>query len=507
MIEPVHLSRKPDTVTEAFFGLGTPDAYSDTIKMASRIASRGYQQDAPHSSASTHELTQMVNSIDLSTPLGNLEDALNETAAIYSDHAVWFHHQNYLAHLNCPVIMPSLAAEVLVSSINSSVDTWDQSRSATLIEQKVIREAGHWVGYGHQADGVFTSGGSQSNLQALLLARGHCVQQQGGQVGLTNVTPEQCAQMHIYVSEHTHFSAKKSAAILGIPAANIIEVAADDNGRMCPCALTHALAYSLAQDCVPMAIVATAGSTDRGIIDPLAQIASIASQHNVWMHVDAAVGGVLAADETQRHRVAGIKHADSVTMDFHKTFFQPVSCSAILVKNADSLQHVAMYANYLNPQNCHRPNQVSKSLQTTRRFDALKLWLTLRTVGINTITAMFRTCEENAHIAHKILEQHPSFEVLEEPHLTTVLFRFAPRTLAPNMCSDVNRALREHLLDSGTTCIAATIVNDTYWLKFTLLNPETTDKDLRSAVEVINDVGSKLIIQSAGAYPSNTGRR
>lgn len=482
--------RKHSLLTEAIFGLGSPEAYRSAIGSAAAVAATAaYGQAQPHSDHSTKSLHESVSAVDFEKPLASLDEALTEVREIYCDHAVWFHTPNYLAHLNCPVLLPALAAETLIASINSSVDTWDQSRSATLIEQRIIQETASWIGYGPNHDGVFTSGGSQSNLQALLLARGHSIEDLTGRRGLTNLDSPVLSRLKVFVCDHTHFSARKSAAILGLPHDAIVNVSSRSDGAMCADSLHDALVFAQSSGYHPMAVIATAGSTDRGLIDPIAEIAEVADKFNTWLHVDAAVGGILTASVEGKRRVTGIEMADSVTIDFHKTFFQPVSCSAIIVKEKSSLKHVALYAHYLNPESCHRPNQVTKSLQTTRRFDALKMWLTIRTVGISAVTAMFKKCENNALSAYEALIQHPDFEVLERPHLNTVLFRFASEEIPATMRSDVNRSIREHMLDCGAACIAATVINGKYWLKFTLLNPETKPDDIQDVIAMIAMIG------------------
>ena len=129
-----------------------------------------------------------------------------------------------------------------------------------------------------------------------------------------------------------------------------------------------------------MAVVATAGTTDLGCVDPIAGIAEAAPGAGVWLHVDAAYGCGLLVSTRRRHLLDGIERADSVTVDFHKSFFQPISSSAIIVRHGPPCSWPT-HADYLNPRTATVPNQVDKSLQTTRRFDALKLWMTLRTVG------------------------------------------------------------------------------------------------------------------------------
>ena len=193
--------------------------------------------------------------------------------------------------------------------------------------------------------------------------------------------PHSSASLRIFASEDGHFSVQKSARLLGLGDAAVVTVPTDSDRRMDVGALSKALSDCVADGLVPMAVVATAGTTDFGAIDPLRTIAELCQLHDTWLHVDAAYGGGLLASQKLRHRLAGIERADSVTVDYHKTWFQPVSSSALIVRDGRHLGHVTWHADYLNPKDAAHPNQVDKSLQTTRRFDALKLWLTLRIMG------------------------------------------------------------------------------------------------------------------------------
>ncbi|WP_278257666.1 aminotransferase class V-fold PLP-dependent enzyme [Nocardioides convexus] len=240
-----------------------------------------------------------------------------------------------------------------------SLDTFDQSVGGTFIERRLIEWTAARIGFGPEADGVFTSGGSQSNLQGLLLARGRHERVDAG-------------RLRILASAESHFSVQKSARLLGLGDEAVISVPTDERHRLDPVALERSLAACVDLHLVPMAIVATAGTTDFGAIDPLPAIADLARAYDAWLHVDAAYGGGLLVSPTRRSRLDGIDRADSVTIDFHKTFFQPVSSSAIVVRDRATLRPATWYADYLNPRESTSPNQVDKSLQTTRRFDALK---------------------------------------------------------------------------------------------------------------------------------------
>ncbi|KGE79298.1 pyridoxal phosphate-dependent decarboxylase family protein [Halomonas salina] len=447
--------------------------------------------ERPFTGARPEELRGRFEAIDLDAPLGELRPALEELEHVYLDDAVYFHHPRYVAHLNCPVVLPGVLAEAILAPINSSLDTWDQSAGGTFIEQSLIDWTAERIGLGQDADGVFTSGGTQSNLMALMIARDHHGARQdrpGGnkQQGL----PADHQRLRILGSELSHFSLQKSAAILGLGYQAVMPVATDADYRMDPQALKVRLEECIALDLIPIAVVATAGTTDFGSIDPLEEIAALCREHGIWLHVDAAYGGGLLCSRRERHRLAGIEHADSVTVDYHKTFFQPVSCSAFLVRRGCDLRHVTHHADYLNPESqalAGTPDQVNKSLQTTKRFDALKLWMTLRIMGADALGEMLERVMDLAGEAHARLSARPDIEVLLEPPLSTLVFRYRPEDIDLDDASldALNANVRTALSRHGEGVIAATRVNGRRYLKFTLLNPETRVDDLSAIVERI----------------------
>lgn len=434
--------------------------------------------EGPWSGAGVEEVGAKLTRIDLDEPLDDMSDALAEVKDVYLDDAVWFHEPRYLAHLNCPVVIPALVAEVLVSSVNSSLDTWDQSAGGTHIERRLIDWTAARIGLGDDADGVFTSGGTQSNLQALLVARGQAYP---------------AGSFRIFASRDSHFSVQKSANVLGLGADAVVTIPTDSRRRMDAVALDRAIWDARASGHIPMAVVATAGTTDYGSIDPLGDIAEVCAQHGVWMHVDAAYGGGLLASTRHRHLLDGIERADSVTVDFHKTFFQPVSSSAVLFRRREVLRHVTYHADYLNPRTSAQPNQVDKSMQTTRRFDALKLWLTLRTMGADAIGDYVDAVIDLAQSGYELIDDDPDLEVVTAPTLSTLVFRFRPTGLSDADADQVNPGIRRTIAGSGSAVIAGTTSDGRAWLKFTMLNPETTTDDLRSVLSLVKDIGHQLL--------------
>ncbi|MFI8945142.1 lysine decarboxylase DesA [Streptomyces sp. NPDC053750] len=441
-----------------------------------RVAAKLATTDRPFTGVTVDALSPRIDAIDLDKPLHDTAAVLDELEDVYLRDAIYFHHPRYLAHLNCPVVIPAVLGEAVLSAVNSSLDTWDQSAGGTLIERKLIDWTTARIGLGPAADGVFTSGGTQSNLQALLLAR-------------EEAKTDSFAKLRIFASEVSHFSVKKSAKLLGLGQDAVVSIPVDRDKRMQTVALARELERCTKDGLVPMAVVATGGTTDFGSIDPLPEIAGLCEQYGVWMHVDAAYGCGLLASLKYRDRIDGIERADSVTVDYHKSFFQPVSSSAVLVRDAATLRHATYHAEYLNPRRMVQeriPNQVDKSLQTTRRFDALKLWMTLRVMGADGIGELFDEVCDLAAEGWKLLAADPRFDVVVEPSLSTLVFRYIPASVTdPAEIDRANLYARKALFASGDAVVAGTKVAGRHYLKFTLLNPETTTADIAAVLDLI----------------------
>lgn len=485
---------------------GTADAYRRTVTdSVARVSAKIAGTDRPFTGVSVDGLTPTVDAIDLDAPLHDPAAALDELEEVYLRDAVYFHHPRYLAHLNCPVVIPALVGEAVLTAVNSSLDTWDQSAGGTLIERRLIDWTARRIGLGEHADGIFTSGGTQSNLQAMLLARDEACRRELTREGApsgarrSDVLP----RLRILTSEVSHFSIQKAATLLGLGAEAVIAVPVDETKRMRTADLAVELERCKQDGLIPMAVVATAGTTDFGSIDPLPEIAGLCAGHGVWMHVDAAYGcGLLIS--RRRELLNGIEHADSVTVDYHKSFFQPVSSSAVLVRDHTTLRHVTYHADYLNPRRMAEkriPNQVDKSIQTTRRFDALKLWMTLRIMGADALGELFDEVIDRAADAWKLLHDDPRFDVVVEPQLSTLVFRYVPSAdQDPQLSDRVNLHAREALFASGDAIVAGTVVDGRHYLKFTLLNPETTLEDIATVLDLIAEhAGSYLAEQPAPA--------
>jgi L-2,4-diaminobutyrate decarboxylase len=464
----------------------TTDLYRSLVaQTASRVAARFAEATQPSSGASRAELQRQVDAVDLTASGVGTPTAIREIDELFLENAVWFHHPAYAAHLNCPVALPAVAAEAVLAAVNPSVDTYDQSTVGTLMERRLIDVAAGWIGF-HAGDGVFTSGGTQSNLHALFLAREAALAE--ARMPRAQALP----RLAVFATASSHFSVGKSALLLGLADDAVIVVADDGEGRMLPAALDDAMASAVASGRLPMAVVATAGTTDRGVIDPVAAVAAVCDARGVWLHVYAAYGCGLLVSRRRRHLLDGIERARSVTVDFHKSFFQPVSSSAILVREPRDLAAGAWHADYLNPLENEEPNQVDKSLQTTRRFDALKLWVSLRAIGADRIGEMFDAVIDLAQAVSDAVDADDELELVGRSQLSTVLFRLRTEGTSAHEQDALVAGVRRVLFESGRALVAKTVIDGRPCLKLTLLNPETTLDDVLAILGMVKDAATTL---------------
>ena len=402
---------------------------------------------------------------------------------------------DYMAHLHSPATIESIASELILSTFNQSMDSWDQSPVATEIEVEVIKKLCSMYGYGKNADGVFTSGGSQSNQTAIILARDWFCNEKLNFDIKKHGLPENFRKLRMYTSEISHFSMEKSAHVLGLGYECVVKVPVDKNKKMDIVALKSLIEKDKAEGNIPFLLVATIGTTDFGSIDPINELYSICEQNGMWLHADAAYGSGVILSKKYQNRIAGLNLCDSITVDFHKMFLLPISSSAVLVKNGETFSALTIHADYLNREEDEEDgytNLVDKSLQTTRRFDALKVWVSFQTRGQDGWSEIISTSMENAQYLYAKLKDDKDFCVVTEPEISSVVFRLSSSKCGGDEIADeVNKKVRRILIHEHGVVIGQTVSDGRVHLKFTLLNPLITHEKLDSLIELIRKLGTE----------------
>jgi len=471
---------------------GSKEAYEQLLTKAAQIVCSSLP-NRPYSGSSARTLADALPESDFLPAHSCSPQQISDVLRTVIENSVVVGHPHAIAHLHCPPLIAALAAEVVIAALNQSMDSFDQAPIATIVEQKMVRWLCNQVGLPPTADGTFTTGGSQSNYMGLLLARDWFLRKFWNVSAQKSGLPPESRRLRILCSDVAHFTVEKSASQLGLGTDAVVRVPVDKLFRMDVSALISTLRELKTQDLLPMAIVATAGTTDFGSIDPLSEISCLARDHGSWLHVDAAYGGALLFSERHKDKLAGVEAADSISVDFHKLFWQPVPCSAFLLRDARNFESIKLHADYLNPE-LHEdqgiPNLVTNSLLTSRRFDALKLWISFQSLGRDKLAAMIDRTMALANHAAAVIRSTPELELQCEPQLSTVVYRFVPRSGVD--ADQVNFAICQQLFDQGQAVIGHTRVHNRQCLKFTCMNPATTEGQLEDLIGLILTQGKVL---------------
>lgn len=490
-------------------GLGWSDVGDSLTRMAQAVTDRHHGSPLPCGAP-----REMLGAVaDALGPQRLPEDGIGEDGALarvadlVAAYGLDLTHRLTAAHLQPPPLTVSVAADALASATNASLDTYDSGPATLAIEQWTIAALARLAGFGPAAGGVFGPGGSFSNLLAMLIARDHAAAKL--RIDTRHHGVAALPRPVVFCSRVAHFSINRACATLGLGEAAVVPVDVDDHHRMLPAALAAAIAST---DGTPVAIVATAGTTDFGTVDPLPEIADIAARHDIWLHVDAAYGFGTLFSNRLNHLVHGIDRADSVTLDLHKIGWQPAAASLLLLRDEDLFSSLDRNVAYLNPEDDEEAGfggLLGHTLQTTRRPDVLKVLATFLAYGRSGLGEMLDDCHRVARHAQARIIAEPQLELIAPVTLTTVVFRYRCQDL-----DGVNAELRRRLISSGTALIGRTRVQiagddePSTCLKLTLLNPTSTgsnidelfDELLRHALEVESENAEYSITEKVQAH-------
>ena len=464
--------------------------YQRILEKTARAIADSMTSPAAYEGLTPDELKKVIRLQELLPEKGlGFDKVLEETSEKILPNFLRPSSTSYMAHLHSPALLESIAAELILSTFNQSMDSWDQSPVATEVEVEVVRELCKLYGYDpEKSDGVFTSGGSQSNLSGLLLARDwFCNSKLHYDVKKYGL-PENFRKMRLYTSCISHFSMEKSAHMLGLGYESVVKVPVNEAQQMDARKLQELIERDLACGNLPFCVAATVGTTDYGSIDPLPELHEIAEKYGLWLHADAAYGSGVILSDRYASRVAGLHLCDSITVDFHKMFLLPISCSASLIKDKENFQTLTIHADYLNREEDEEDgytNLVNKSMQTTRRFDALKVWMAFQTRGKEGWSKIITTCIENAAYLYEKLHNSKDFETVTKPEISSVVFRLKPISSSEESGDELNKRVRRTLLHRHGIVIGQTVFDGHVHLKFTLLNPLVTHEKLDELIELL----------------------
>lgn len=390
----------------------------------------------------------------------------------------------YLAYVPGGGVLHSAIADLISNSINRYVGVWLAAPGLVQLEANVIQWFCQIVGYPSGAGGVLTTGGSLANLIAIIAARRERL-------------PEDFLRGVLYTSDQTHHSAQKAAVLAGFPPANVREVPSDASFRIDAVALLGAIAKDRDAGLTPFLVVANAGTTNTGAVDDLAAVADVAADAGVWLHADAAYGGFFMLTERGRQVMRGLDRADSISLDPHKSLFLPYGNGALLFRDPNVLRRAhSTYADYMPVMQDEHDlvdfTQLTPEL--SRDFRGLRAWLPIKMTGI---AAFRRQLEEKLDLAEwaaRELATIPNVEVVAEPQLSTVVFRYRRDGLSPDELNAINRRILGEINRRERVYLTPTTVGDRFVIRICILSfrthldrMEICLQDVREAVAAVTE--------------------
>ncbi len=415
-------------------------------------------------------------------------------------------HPRNFGYFTPPPLLLSIAGEILAQVTNQGIDVWHAGPTGAFVEEEVIRWLTELVGYGPGAFGLLTSGGVMANFMAMTLAR---------DVHLTRLCgldrPPRGGALEgvrVYASDQTHFSIARALDELGFPTDTLVVIPADDAFRLQAEPVAHAIAQDRAAGLTPLAISAVAGSTNTGAVDAIDDLATLAEREDLWFHVDAAYGGAARLSEAMAARVPALHRADSVTVDPHKWFFQAYDIGGLLVRDGRQLEqtfgsrrpeYYRGAEGHPTPSDDHDAHDDAGQLsfyklgfEGTRRWRALKLWMSWKHLGTDGLGRLVQSNVELAeHLASCCTEADDFEAVPATPELSVVCFRHLPggperaRAMSAAALDAHQDALQARLEASGDGWLTTTRLRGATYLRAGIVNYLATEADVDRLLETL----------------------
>ena len=395
-------------------------------------------------------------------------------------------HPRFFAFVPGPSNLVGAYADFLRAGYNIFAGSWLEGSGPAIVEMVTLDWVRKLAGYPDSAGGIFLSGGSLANLSALVTARDALLK------------PEDFSQAVVYGSEQTHSSLLRAMRILGWQKNQFRRLESDEAFRVKPEEVRRAIREDRAAGLAPFCVIANAGTTNTGAIDPMAELAEICAEEKVWLHADGAYGSGALFCARGRKLLRGIEQADSFTLDPHKWLFQPFDCALLMVRNRATLRHAFHVredeAEYLQDARGgeEEVNLWDYSPELTRPFRALKLWMSLQVFGADAFAAALERTFYLAEFAEKQLRACSNWEITSSAQMAVVTFRYVPKrdesgsAASPRRIDVLNRAIATRMQEQSFALVLTTELRGQTVLRLCTINPRTTEEDIVKTVEALD---------------------
>ncbi len=411
-----------------------------------------------------------------------------------------WNHPRFFAYFATSAAPAAIAAEALAATLDVKAMLWRTSPAATELEEVTMRWLGRLLGLPHEWTGIIYDTASIAGFTALAAARETLplsIREEG-------MTGRSLPPLRVYITQETHSHVEKAAIALGIGRCNVVRVPCDDTFRMRPDALREAIEADRRAGMMPMAIVATVGTTSTTSIDPIREIAAIAREHGVWLHVDAAYAGIAAMIPEFEHLFDGVNLADSLVVNPHKWMFVPMDLSVLFLKDESVVRRAFSIVPefVLSTSETDAVNYMEYGLQLGRRFRALKLWFVLRHLGAQGIRERLRAHIALAQEFAQWLHAETHWEILAPHPLSVVCFRYVPPALDEAALDALNAAIVDAVNASGDVFISHTKIEGRYAIRLAIGNLRTQRSDVEHAWHALKREAAATRLPTARTSPN-----
>jgi len=417
------------------------------------------------------------------------EVVLAEATGKYLSRIMHVNHPRFFGFIPSPANYVSALADFLASGYNVFAGMWIEAVGPAEMEVMTLEWLRRLIGLPETAGGLFVSGGSMANLTGLAVARHRVLQ-------------DDTSQAVLYYSDQTHSSLGKALSLLGFRPQQSRRLPTDAAFRLPLAQLRQAVVEDRAAGRRPFCVIANAGTTNTGAVDPLRELAQFCRQEGLWLHADAAYGGAAVLDRERGALLTGLADADSVAFDPHKWLFQPYEIGCLMVRERRWLQDAfQVLPEYLEDTQTGGQiiNFADHGVQLTRGFRALKLWMSLKTFGLEAFRAAVRWGLEMADYAEAILNESEDFELAAPGGLGIVCFRFNPpaASLSAPELDRLNEALVAAAMADGYTTVTSTVLRGRKVIRMCPINPRCSKQDIESSIARLRALGNGLLVSRA----------
>lgn len=413
---------------------------------------------------------------------GNPDELLDKVISEVLANTMHLNHPRFFAFVSSPSNYMSALADFLVSGFNVYSGTWLAGSASAQIELITIGWLNQIFGFpADTAGGLFLSGGSMANLIGLLLARHH--KKDKGRSGV------------IYCSAQTHSSVERAIRVIGPENVQLKKIASNKFFQLHLPALEKAIQADSKKDLQPICVIANAGSTNTGAIDDLAAIRKICDRENAWFHVDGAYGGIAILDEQEKNKFQGIELADSLTIDPHKWLFQSLEMGCLLVKDKTLLKDLFhVIPEYLKDVELgeEEVNFGNYGIQLSRGFRALKLWLSLKTFGLENFRKAISKGIGLAKLAEQEVQKYESCEIVTSAQIGIINFRFKLQNFSEQELNELNQSVIMKIVEDGYAMISSTSLHGKTVIRLCIINPRTTEEDIKQTIQKLNEISKEI---------------